>query len=265
MVDVMASLSGVSARYDGVRALDAVDLVLPEGRIVGFCGPNGSGKSTALKVLRGLHPPLAGLAEVLDLAIGNWSPKALAREIAMLSQSPEAPFELTVGDLAMLGRFAHRSRFAGPSDKDRHACDKALAVTGLSELVDRPLGHLSGGQRQRAWIAMTLAQDAPRIFLDEPTNHLDIAHALEVLELIRKLNREEQRGFVIVLHDLNLALRYADDVALFSGGQVRAFGEASAVLEPGLVEDVFQVRCSILTGENGQRFLATWPFAERTS
>ena len=112
---------------------------------------------------------------------------------AMLSQNPEAPAELTVGDLIMLGRFAHKTRFARSSVQDQKACEHALAVTEMTAYRDRPIGRLSGGQVQRAWIAMTLAQDAPRIFLDEPTNHLDVAHAFEVLDLIHHLNREEGR------------------------------------------------------------------------
>ncbi|MCD1633048.1 ABC transporter ATP-binding protein [Martelella mediterranea] len=242
----LAEMSTLSAHYDGFTALDAIDLTLPEQKIIAFCGPNGSGKSTALKVLRALHAPSSGEAEVAGQALDDWTPRALAREIAMLSQSPDAPEDMTVFDLAMLGRYSRRSRFSGPSAEDRRAVENALRTTGMEALAGRSIGQLSGGQVQRAWIAMTLAQDAPRIFLDEPTNHLDIAHALEILDLLVMLNRREQRSFVIVLHDLNHALRYADHVVLFENGGIAAEGATRDVLTEERISSVFDIDCRIL-------------------
>ncbi|MEM5582192.1 MULTISPECIES: ABC transporter ATP-binding protein [unclassified Roseibium] len=246
MPEPMARLEGVSAAYDGARALDQVSLDLPDGKIVAFCGPNGSGKSTALKVMRGLLKPLEGAVFVAGRRLADWPPRELALQIAMLSQSPEAPADLTVGDLAMMGRFAYRRRFAGPSPLDQAACDAALAVTGMTDFRDRALARLSGGQMQRAWVAMTLAQDAPRIFLDEPTNHLDIAHAYELLDLVAHLSRTEQRSFVIVLHDLNMAMRYADHVVLFDKGRVTASGPTAQVLTEDSISSVFGVSCRVM-------------------
>lgn len=243
MSDSMALLSGTTARYDRTTALDGVDLDLPEGQVVAFCGPNGSGKSTALRVMRGLHAPAAGAVDLGGRPLADWTARDLARAVAMLSQSPSAPEELTVAELAMLGRYAHRSRLGGPSPADRAARDRALEVTEMDRHRDRAIGALSGGQLQRAWIAMTLAQDAPRIFLDEPTNHLDVAHAFEVLDLVRTLNRDEGRGIVVVLHDLNMALRYADHVVLFAAGRVIASGPAREVMTEERVEDTFDIRC----------------------
>lgn len=246
MADPFARLQGTSATYGGKLALEGLYLTLPEGRIVAFCGPNGSGKSTALRIMRGLHPPSSGTVEIAGRLLKDWRPRDLARAVAMLSQMPDAPPELTVGDLVMLGRFAHRSRFAGPSASDRAVCERALAATDMANLRDHPIGKLSGGQVQRAWIAMILSQDAPRIFLDEPTNHLDVAHAFEVLDLIRRLNRLEGRNFVLVLHDLNMAMRYADHVVLFNGGQVAADGATRTILTEARVAEVFGIRCRIL-------------------
>jgi iron complex transport system ATP-binding protein len=260
MAEPFARLRAATAAYDGAVALDHVSLDLPEGRITAFCGPNGSGKSTALRLMRGLHPPSAGEIEIAGRPLAGWSPRELARALAMLSQSPDAPPELTVEDLVMLGRFAHRGRFAGPSAADRAACTRALAATEMTALRGRPIGQLSGGQFQRAWIAMTLAQEAPRIFLDEPTNHLDVAHAFEVLDLIQRLNRAEGRSFVLVLHDLGLAMRYADHVVLFSGGRIAAEGPTGEILTEARVEEVFGVRCRIvvLPGQ-GRPVLVTLP------
>ena len=264
MADPFARLRSVTVAYDGTPALDGVTLDLPEGRITAFCGPNGSGKSTALRVLRGLHRPAAGSAEIAGRPLADWSARDLARAVAMLSQTPEAPPELTVGDLVMLGRFAHRGRFAGPSPEDRAASDSALAATEMDFLRDRPIGRLSGGQLQRAWIAMTLAQDAPRIFLDEPTNHLDIAHAFEVLDLIVRLNRTDGRSFVLVLHDLNMAMRYADRVVLFDAGKVVAAGATKDVLTEDRIQEVFGIRCRILDVP-GESLPVLVPMAKRTS
>ncbi|SFB13412.1 iron complex transport system ATP-binding protein [Poseidonocella pacifica] len=247
MPDPLAQLRGASACYDANVALNAVDIDLPEGRIIALCGPNGSGKSTALRVMRGLHAPAAGQVEVAGRPISDWTARDLALQIAMLSQSPEAPGELSVSDLVLLGRFAHRGRFGGVSKSDTQARDRALAVTELEALRDRPIGQLSGGQLQRAWIAMTLAQDAPRIFLDEPTNHLDIAHAFEVLDLLRWLNRSEARGIVVVLHDLNMAMRYADHVVLFDKGRIAAQGATREVMTEITIERVFGIRCRLVS------------------
>lgn len=253
MADALARLRDVTARYDGVTALDLVDLDIPAGRITAFCGPNGSGKSTALRVMRGLHAPAQGVVEVAGRALQDWSPKGLAQVVAMLSQSPDAPPELTVQDLVRLGRFAHRRGFRGRTAEDRKACQRALAATELAELATRPIGQLSGGQLQRAWIAMTIAQDTPHIFLDEPTNHLDVSHAFEVLELVRQLNRAEGRSIVLVLHDLNMAMRYADHVVLFQEGRVVATGATREVLSEARIQEVFRIGCKLIEVEGQER------------
>jgi iron complex transport system ATP-binding protein len=260
MSDALARLHGVTARYDGNTALDLVDLDLPERQVIAFCGPNGSGKSTALRVLRGLHSAGDGTVEVAGRRLRDWSAQDLAKAVAMLSQSPEAPPELTVQDLVRLGRFTYRKRFMGQTGEDHAACAHALDATEMTGLAERPIGRLSGGQMQRARIAMTIAQEAPRIFLDEPTNHLDVAHAFEVLELVRRLNRTEGRSIVMVLHDLNMAIRYADHVVLFDAGRVVKTGPVRDVLTEAEVTDIFGIRCKIidLSGEDFP-FLVTFP------
>lgn len=244
--DAFARLSKVTATYAGAKALDTVNLDLPAGKVIAFCGPNGSGKSTALRTLRGLHAPDQGHIEVIGQLIETWRPKALAREIAMLSQSPSAPMDMTVADLVMLGRYAHRGRFSVTTQADHTAVTRALSATNLTDFSNRRLGQLSGGQAQRAWIAMVLAQDAPHIFLDEPTNHLDIAHALDILELVSDLNRNAERDFVIVLHDLNHAMRYADEVVLFDKGCIAAAGPTQEVLTEPMIRQVFDIDCRII-------------------
>ncbi|WP_417689181.1 ABC transporter ATP-binding protein [Roseibium sp.] len=246
MRDALARLNDVTVKYDGTVAIDDISLELPDSKIIAFCGPNGSGKSTALRVMRGLHDPSGGEVEIAGKPLAAWSAKELARQVAMLSQTPNAPSDLTVTDLVRMGRFAHRGPLSGFSQEDAQACRTALEVTEMHDLRDRTLAQLSGGQMQRAWVAMTLAQDAPRIFLDEPTNHLDIAHAFELLDLIGRLKTERQRSFVIVLHDLNMAMRYADHVVLFKDGKVTACGPTVDVLTAQTISRVFGVRCKLL-------------------
>ena len=246
MADDLARLTGVSAGYREHVVFRDLDLTLPRGRVVALCGPNGSGKSTALRVMRRLVGADAGEVEIAGRDVRRWSAKNLARAVAMLSQTPEAPAEMSVADLVMLGRYAHRSFLGGTTDLDRAAVHRAVAATELGDLVDRPLGQLSGGQLQRVWLAMTIAQESPVIFLDEPTNHLDLAHSLEILDLVRRLNRDEGRSFVIVLHDLNMAARYADHIVLFDAGRAVAQGHPREILTEERIAEVFDVRCAVI-------------------
>lgn len=241
------------ARFEQVRVgygrrliFDSLDLEMPAGKVVALCGPNGSGKSTALRVIRRLMHADAGAVSINGRAIAEWKDRELARGVAMLGQSPDAPGDMLVRDLVMLGRYAHRRPLSGPSAEDRAACDRAIRAANIETLVDMPLDSLSGGQRQRAWIAMVLAQEARIILLDEPTNHLDISHALEVLELLRDLNRRESRSIIVVLHDLNFAARYADHIVLFADGRIRGQGAPEEILTPTLVSEVFGIDCQVV-------------------
>lgn len=246
MDETLFCLDKASAGYGRKLIFQELDLILPAGEIIALCGPNGSGKSTALRSMRRLLPLQSGRIDLKGRDISAWSGRDLARAIAMLSQHPEAPEELPVRDLVQLGRYAYRTLMGSTTAEDRRACDHALHVTGMTELADTPLGSLSGGQVQRAWIAMVLAQDAPTIFLDEPINHLDIAHALDVLELIVHLNRNEGRSFVVVLHDLNLAARYADHIVLFNEGRVAAQGTVQQVFTRETISAHFGIECQLL-------------------
>lgn len=242
-------LDKVVAGYGRDPVIDGLNLDLPAGKVTALCGPNGSGKSTVLRTLRRLLALRGGQIDLHGRPLRDWPEKELARSLAMLSQSPDAPDEMTVAELAMLGRYAHRKPLAGPSVADRRACAEALSATGLADHASTPLGALSGGQKQRAWIAMVLAQESGTILLDEPTNHLDVSHAMEVLELVRRLNREAGRSIVVVLHDLNLAARYADHVVLFDEGQVIAQGPVAEVLTEPLLSRVYGIDLRILHPE----------------
>ncbi|MEM9797076.1 MAG: ABC transporter ATP-binding protein [Pseudomonadota bacterium] len=262
MSEPFARFARTEIGYGRGPVIADLSLNLPRGRITAFCGPNGSGKSTALKALRRLIGLSGGAIEVAGRPLAAWPAKALAREMAMLGQAPSAPQELTVRELAMLGRFAHRTRFGGPAAEDVDAVSRALALCDLSHRADDALGALSGGQLQRAWIAMVIAQDAPVILLDEPTNHLDVAHAHNLLSLVARLNQQDGRTIVMVLHDLNLAARHADNIVLWRDGQVVAEGTAESLFRPELIGAIFEVECTIMTDpRTGRPLCLTYPRA----
>jgi iron complex transport system ATP-binding protein len=248
--------------YGAVTVFEGLDLDIAQARVTVFCGPNGCGKSTALKALRRLIRTRSGDIFLNGTAVSVQGNKALARQMAMLTQAPSAPEELLVSQLVALGRYAHRRRFSGLGQADREAIASAIAACELEDLVDRRLGALSGGQMQRAWLATVLAQDAPLLLLDEPTNHLDIRHQIETLELVRRLNRERGRTVVLVLHDLNLAARYADEMVMFSGGKVHAKGPPVAVMNEANIGAVFGIDCRVIADpELGRPFCIPYPKA----
>ena len=242
----LAQYRSTALGYGESLVFDSLDLTMRAGRITAFCGPNGCGKSTSLKALRRLLRPSAGDIFLNGESVSLLSNKQLARQMAMLTQAPSAPEELLVQQLVTLGRYAHRRRFAGLTDEDRRAIAFAMSSCALEALADKPLGTLSGGQMQRAWLATILAQDAPVILLDEPTNHLDIKHQIETLELVKTLNREQGRSVVLILHDLNLAARYADDMVLFARGAVHAQGAAEDVMTEATIAAVFGIDCRVI-------------------
>ena len=184
--------------------------------------------------------PLRGGAVYLNgTAIATMPTAEVARQMALLPQSPQAPAGLTVGELVALGRYPHQRGFGRLTDDDRRIIDWALSITHLDGLAERPIDALSGGQRQRAWIAMALAQDTGLILLDEPTTYLDMAHQLEVLELLQTLNRDEGKTIALVIHELNLAARFSDWMIALKSGAIRGAGTPKEVMTPALLREVF--------------------------
>ncbi|MEM7724717.1 MAG: ABC transporter ATP-binding protein, partial [Pseudomonadota bacterium] len=246
-VPPVITVNSASVGYGETLVFRDLSLTIPKGQVTALCGPNGCGKSTALKAMRGLLPTRAGQILLDQTPIGGWGAKALARQIAILGQSPSAPQEMRVRDLVALGRYSHHAAFRTLSQGDSAAIETALEATDMAALSERPLGALSGGQLQRAWLAMVVAQEAPVIFLDEPTNHLDIAHALNVLDLVRHLSQTGGKTVVIVLHDLNMAARVADRIVLFRDGRIAADGAVADVLTEARISAVFDIACQVLT------------------
>ena len=184
--------------------------------------------------------PLSAGSVTLDgKKLGDHSPRELATRLSMLPQSPITPAGVTVADLVARGRHPHQSWLQQWSASHSAAVDEAMALTNVFQLRDRPVDSLSGGQRQRVWIAMVLAQDTDIVFLDEPTTYLDLAHSIDVLELVSTLNKEQGKTIVMVLHDLNLAARYSDNLVLMKDGSVTALGSPESTITPQALRDVF--------------------------
>lgn len=235
----------LSLSYDTTPIIHSLDLETPSGRITALIGPNGCGKSTLLRGLARLLKPKVGSVLLNGLAIQTIPTKQLAKELGILPQAPTAPEGVTVRELVAQGRYPHQDWFQQWSHADEDALQNALALTTLTSLADRAVDTLSGGQRQRAWIAMALAQQTDILLLDEPTTYLDLAHQLEVLELLVKLN-QEGKTIIMVLHDLNHAAHYADHLIVLADGRMIAQGTAYEVITEQIVRDVFGVESQVM-------------------
>lgn len=241
------STERIDASYGGLLVLRDLTISIPTGEITAIVGANASGKSTLLRALARLLKPTAGVVCLDGADIHGQSTRSVAVRLGLLPQSPRAPEGVVVGDLVRRGRYPHQRLFDQWSKADEQAVARALELTGLSDVGDRPLDELSGGQRQRAWIAMALAQDTPVMLLDEPTTFLDIAHQVEMLDLLARLNRSESRTIVMVLHDLNQACRYASHLIALADGRIEAVGRPAEVVTAEMIERVFGLRVSVIS------------------
>ncbi|AIE61247.1 ABC transporter ATP-binding protein [Bacillus methanolicus] len=231
--------------YGETIIINELDLKVPRGEITVFIGGNGCGKSTLLRSIARLLKPKSGAVLLEGEAISKLSTKEVAKKMAILPQSPAAPEGLTVLQLVKQGRYPYQSWLKQWTIEDETKVRKALKATGLDHLKDRTVDSLSGGQRQRAWIAMTLAQNTDIILLDEPTTYLDMAHQIEILDLLFELNETEKRTIVMVLHDLNLACRYAHNIVAIKDQKIYAQGKPEHVINCSLVKNVFGMDCEV--------------------
>ncbi|GLC87253.1 ABC transporter ATP-binding protein [Lysinibacillus piscis] len=243
-----ASLEAVDLHvgYGEAAILEGLHVQIPKGKITVLVGANGCGKSTLLRTFARLIKPKSGQILLEQDVINQISTKEIAKRLAILPQGPIAPEGLTVLQLVKQGRYPHQSWLKQWSTEDEDIVNKALEVTQMAAFADRPVEALSGGQRQRAWIAMTLAQKTELILLDEPTTYLDMAHQVEILDLLFELNVAEQRTVVMVLHDLNLACRYAHHIIAVRDKQIYAQGKPEEIVTEDLVQAVFGMDCMII-------------------
>ncbi|MEY6564311.1 ABC transporter ATP-binding protein [Streptomyces sp. PGLac3x] len=232
--------------YEDRTVVPGLDLDIPDGRVTVIIGPNACGKSTTLRALGRLLRPAGGAVLLDGTELARLPTRQIARRIGLLPQTPVAPEAITVADLVARGRQPHQRWWQQWSEEDERAVTEAMARTATTDLADRPVDALSGGQRQRVWIAMALAQETGLLLLDEPTTYLDLAHQVEVLDLVRRLNREQGRTVVLVLHDLNQAARYADHLIAFRAGRVVAEGAPAEVVTAPLVREIFGLECVVV-------------------
>lgn len=243
---------GVTVGYGGRNVIDGLDVAIPPGVITTIIGPNGCGKSTLLRTLTRLLKPASGSVVLDGEDIARLRTRDVAKKLGLLPQAPVAPEGLTVADLVARGRHPHQSWLRQWSSDDAGVVERALALTGVADLADRPVDSLSGGQRQRVWISMTLAQGTDLLLLDEPTTYLDLAHAIDVLDLVDDLH-ESGRTVVMVLHDLNLATRYSDNLIVMRAGSILAQGHPRDVITAELLDEAFGLRAMVVDDPVGDR------------
>lgn len=240
------SAHSLTLAYDGRPVVPDLSLELPEGRVTVIVGANACGKSTLLRALARLLPPSTGRVVLDGRDIHQVPTRELARDLGLLPQTPLAPEGIVVGDLVARGRHPHQGLLGRWTTADAAAVAAALDATDTASLVDRAVDELSGGQRQRVWIAMALAQETSVLLLDEPTTYLDLSHQVDVLDLLTDLNRSRGTTIAMVLHDLNLAARYADHIVAMRAGRIVAAGSPAEVVTADLVRDVFGIDAAVI-------------------
>ncbi|WP_435829513.1 ABC transporter ATP-binding protein [Nocardia fusca] len=233
--------------YDGTAVVTDLTFDVPTGSVTSIIGPNGCGKSTLLRGLGRLIAPRAGRVLLDGKPIGTLPTRQVARRVSILPQSPSAPPGLTVADLVSRGRHPRQRWYEQFSVLDEATLRHVLNSTGMLDLAGARLEELSGGQRQRAWISMTLAQETDIMLLDEPTTYLDLAHQVELLELIVRMNREHNRTVLMVLHDISLAARYSDHLVAMKNGAIVTQGAPEQVVRPDVLRDVFGLAAQVVT------------------
>mgnify|MGYP004470709609 FL=1 len=240
------STKNLNISYGNLDIVKDLNLDIPKGKITTIIGSNGCGKSTILKTIARIIQAKSGDIFVNNINIKEQSPKDLAKVMAVLPQSPQAPSGLTVEELIAYGRFPHQKGFGKMRKEDEDIVTWALKSTGIEEFRERPMEALSGGQRQRAWIAMALAQQTEILILDEPTTYLDLAHQLEILKLLEELNRKQGTTIVMVIHELNNAARFADHMIGVKKGKVVCQGTAHEVMTKENLKELFNIDAEIV-------------------
>ena len=239
-------LVDLSFRIAGRTLLEPLTLTLPAGRIIGLIGHNGSGKSTLLKILARQQSPTSGTAYFDGKPLEKWGYREFARRLAYLPQQVPLASGMLVRELVALGRYPWHGALRRFGKVDRAKVEEAIELTGIGPLGERSVDTLSGGERQRVWLAMLVAQDTECLLLDEPTSALDISHQIEVLSLIGKLSREKGLGVVLVLHDVNMAVRYCDEIIALYTGRMIARGSPDAIMTTPTLRRIYDIDMHIV-------------------
>ena len=237
--DLILELKNLKCGYDSFF-IKNINLKVKKGDFIGIIGPNGSGKTTLIRALTNVIKISDGVILLNGVSVWKLGYKKLARKVAVVSQNPEVGF-LTVEDFVLLGRIPHYKKFQFfETQKDLDVAEKCMELTGILKLRDQFIGETSGGERQLAFIARALCQEPELILLDEPTTFLDISHQVGILDLIKRLNRDSGLTVIMVLHDLNLASEYCDQLVLMNNGRIHKIGSPEEVLTYQIIEEVYQ-------------------------
>ena len=246
----------ISVKIAGKTILENISVNFSEGKCTAIIGANGAGKSTLLKVLAALNSDYEGEVLLDGENIRNLNRKKIARSLAVMPQTMQIPADITVARLIDYGRFPYRSLFSrGNPKEDEDAVNWAISVVKLEKFKDRQVNSLSGGERQRARIAMALAQKPQIILFDEPTTYLDISHQIDVMQIIRLINKNFGMTVIMVLHDINHAIEYADEVIVLKNCGIFAQGTPKNILTENLIAEVFGVKAEIFTNSSGRNIV----------
>ncbi|MEH0294494.1 ATP-binding cassette domain-containing protein [Agrobacterium sp. CCNWLW71] len=241
------SLDGVTMEVPGRTLLHPLTASFVTGKTIGLIGHNGSGKSTLLKILARIQEPTAGKVSFEGKSLGAWGNREFARKLAYLPQYTPAASGMLAKELVALGRYPWHGALGQFSKADREKVDEAIELTDTVAFRDRLVDTLSGGERQRVWLAMLVAQNAESLLLDEPISALDMAHQIEVLSLVQRLSREKGLGVIVVLHDVNMAARFCDEIVALHSGQLIARGTPQEIMTPETLQRIYGVRMDVMT------------------
>lgn len=230
--------------------LHDISVSIPMGKVTTLIGPNGCGKSTLLRSMIGYISSPSDCVTIFDKPLSSYSQNILARQMAFLPQAPNMPKDMTVEELVYCGRYPYQNWWKNTAKEDREIVDYALSITKTDHLRHQLIPSLSGGERQRVWIAMALAQEPKLLVLDEPTTYLDINHQLEIMELLKRLNKEQGLTVLMVLHDLTQAVQYSDYMAVIKSGHLIAAGNTKDITSDSLFKEVFSVDVQVDNFDN---------------
>ncbi|MGP1432785.1 MAG: ABC transporter ATP-binding protein [Peptoanaerobacter stomatis] len=248
------TVEGVRFSYGKNEVLKGIDLEIEENKITTFLGGNGCGKSTLFSLMTKSLNVSEGEICLRNMNIKDYSLKKFAQNVAIVHQYNKTSLDITVEQLVAFGRTPYRRGMVFKTKEDEEIVDRAMEVTDIKDLRHREIGRLSGGQRQRVWIAMSIAQDTKILFLDEPTTYLDIRYQIDILELVRKLNREYCITIVMVLHDMNQAIAYSDNIIAMKQGKIMATGNPKKIIDSELIENIYGVKLPVVN-VNGEIFV----------
>lgn len=246
----MIKINALSKKYNEKFVVKNVNVLFPLGQVTSIIGPNGAGKSTLLSMASRLTESDAGDVIIADIPLNQWQSKDLAKRLAVLRQSNNVNMRFTVRELVSFGRFPYSQGRLTATDKQ--IIDQALQHLDITDIQDRFIDQLSGGQRQMAFIAMVVAQDTDYIFLDEPLNNLDIKHSVDIMSTLKKLAHESNKAVVIVIHDINFASCYSDNIIAMKQGEVIKSGKTAEVIDEQVLAEIYEIAFTIREIDNNR-------------